>query len=177
MSILLLIDGYNVVSPVAPPRQPRRSPDPNWLHRERMLLINRLIENLDEATRKRTSVVFDASNPPRDRPSEFQIDFIHIRFAIDYPEADDLIEEIIQDHHSPKQLMVVSSDHRLQTAAKRRGAKFHDSAEWLDALMDGNVHLAIDPQKRAGQGSVKSDKPVDELTDQKVEDWMREFGF
>ena len=174
MSLLLLIDGYNVVSPVAPPS---RNSDPNWLHRERMQLIQRLVNHLDESVRNRTCVVFDANNPPRNRPSEFTTEGILVRFAIDYPEADDLIEELIAAHHSPKQLMVVSSDHRIQTAAKRRGALSHDSQPWLDDLLEGKIHLAIRPTGRAGQGSGKQEKPTGTMSDENVSDWMKEFGF
>ncbi|MGB7344769.1 MAG: NYN domain-containing protein [Pirellulaceae bacterium] len=174
MSLLLLIDGYNVVSPVAPPS---RNTDPNWLHHERMQLINRLVTHLDETTRARTCVVFDAANPPRDRPSEFVIDSIQVRFAIDYPEADDLIEEIIAAHHSPKQLAVVSSDHRIQAAARRRGAVCFDSEPWLDDLLDNKVRLAITLASPTGQGSVEPEKPTGKLTDEHVSDWMKEFGF
>ena len=140
MSLLLLIDGYNVVSPVAPPS---RNPDANWLHRERMLLIDRLTNHLDEDTRKRTCVVFDAANPPPNRPNEFSMNHITVRFAVGYPEADDLIEELIAAHHSPKQLAVVSSDHRIVAASGRRGAKCFDSQPWLDDLLDGKVCLAV----------------------------------
>ena len=196
MSLLLLIDGYNVVSPVAPPSH---NTDSNWLHRERMQLIKRLSKFLPTHVRSRTCIVFDASKPPRNRSSEFAIDEIHVRFAIDYPEADDLIEEIIRAHHSPKQLMVVSSDHRIQAAARRRNAKHFDSQPWLDRLVDGDVRLAIDLKTGAGQGTASNDKPQiidkqsvqewvetfsvdeknpsEEATDASVQEWMREFGF
>ncbi len=173
MSLLLLIDGYNVVAPVAPPG---RSVDDNWLHRERMLLIERLSTHLDPFVRQRTCVVFDAANPPKDRPSEFQIADLTIRFAIDYPEADDLLEQLISDHSVPKQLAVVSSDHRVQAAARRRGATCFESQSWLDALLDGNVQLAVKPGG-AGQGSDETnDKPIPKLNQSEVNDWLREFG-
>lgn len=174
MSLLLLIDGYNVVSPVAPPS---RNTDPNWLHHERMQLINRLVAHLDDATRERTCVVFDAANPPRDRPSEYVIQGIQIRFAIAYNEADDLIEELIASHHSPKQLAVVSSDHRIHAACRRRGAKCFDSDSWLDRLLENRVQLAVEPAAPTGQVSDAPEKPTGKLTDDKVSDWMKEFGF
>jgi predicted RNA-binding protein with PIN domain len=148
-----------------------------------MLLVDRLASHLRPETKLRTCVVFDASNPPPGRPSELTIDGIQIRFAVGYPEADDLIEELIAAHHSPKQLAVVSSDHRIQAAAKRRGAKQFDSQPWLDDLMDNRVHLAIKQtggaghSDGAGQGGNETDKPDGELTSDGVSDWMREFGF
>jgi predicted RNA-binding protein with PIN domain len=174
MSLLLLIDGYNVVAPVAPPG---RIPDPTWLQRERNQLVRRLVKHLSEDIRKRTCIVFDAANPPTDRPSEFDVDGIQVRFAVDYPEADDLLEQIITSHSAPKNLAVVSSDHRVQTAANRRGSQTFDSQPWLDDLMDGRIGLAPAQSSRAGQGSeANSDKP-DSIDDDDVQQWMSDFGF
>ena len=72
--------------------------------------------------------------------------------------------------------MVVSSDHRLQTAASRRGASFYDAQPWLDDLLDGETRLAMNPTNRAGQGSGENEKPSGGLSDKKVSDWMKEFG-
>jgi predicted RNA-binding protein with PIN domain len=176
MSLLLLIDGYNVVAPVAPPS---RSPDARWLQRERMQLVDRLVMHLDDDVRKRTCVVFDAANPPPDRPNRFEVNGIDIRFAVGYPEADDLIEELIAAHSAPKTLAVVSSDRRIQVAAKRRGCITFDSQAWLDDLLDGDVHLAITRRSGAGQGSDENRdaKPTPNVDDDDVDSWMREFGF
>ncbi|TWU59442.1 YacP-like NYN domain protein [Rubripirellula tenax] len=170
-SLWLLVDGYNVLAPTAPPR----NPGANWLHQERLLLIHRLAEHLDAETCRRTCVVFDAANPPRDRPHRFSISEIEVIFAVDYPEADDLIEELIAAHTSPKSLAVVSSDARVQTAAKRKGSLAFESQPWLDDLLDGHVHLAVDRSRPDTLPHPKT-KP-DAPTDSDVTDWMREFGF
>ena len=151
----LLIDGYNIVAPIAGPRIRRGAAiDPNWLHRERMLLIRRLVKHLPSDTREQTCVVFDASNPPSDRPSQYTYEGIDIRFAVEYPEADDLIEEIIASHPAPKNLMVVSSDHRIRNAAKRRHCETFDSQKWLDDLLDEKTFdpNRCNPTSGAGQG-------------------------
>ncbi|QDT02540.1 YacP-like NYN domain protein [Rubripirellula lacrimiformis] len=170
-TLWLLIDGYNVLAPTAPPRRP----DAHWLHQERMRLVSRLSKHLDAATRARTCVVFDAANPPRDRPHRFIIHEIEIIFAVDYPEADDLLEELIAAHSAPKSLAVVSSDQRVQTAAKRRGSLALDSQEWLDDLLDQHVHLAV--QREVDEPPPATDRKPDELDEADVADWMREFGF
>ncbi|MDA8745623.1 NYN domain-containing protein [Rubripirellula amarantea] len=176
MSLLLLIDGYNVLAPSAPPR----SPDPMWLHRERAQLLERLATHLPGSVRQRTQVVFDAANPPRDRPDRFVYQDIDVQFAVNYPEADDLLEEIIRGHSSPKQLAVVSSDHRVQTAASRRSAEAFDSQSWLDSLLDGNLRLSpranvIDRDAGEGRGDHGDDGL--KLKAEDVNDWMDEFGF
>ncbi|MFK8113743.1 MAG: NYN domain-containing protein [Rubripirellula sp.] len=175
MSLLLLVDGYNVVAPVAPPAG---RADPKWLQRERMQLLQRLVEFLDAETRSRTCVVFDAANPPPDRPDQFQFHGIEVRFAIDYPEADDLLEELIAAHSAPKTLAVVSSDHRVQAFAKRRGSLALDSQAWLDDLLESRVILAVRPKrKEQGNRDDEDRKPPQKNDDQDVEGWMREFGF
>ncbi|MCG8648555.1 MAG: NYN domain-containing protein [Pirellulales bacterium] len=175
-SLLLLIDGYNVVSPAA---APARGGDANWLHHERMRLIGRLAERLDEEVRCRTCVVFDAANPPRNRPSRFQVDEIDVRFAVGYAEADDLIEELISLQSAPKQMAVVSSDHRIQASARRRGCATFDSEPWLDELLEGKLHLASPRQRGAGQGSPQgqgNSKPKS-VSRAETRHWMKEFGF
>jgi len=174
MSLILLIDGYNVVAPIAPPGRVR---DPRWLQRERNQLVSRLVQHLDAEIRNRTCLVFDAANPPPDRPSEFDAEGIHVRFAIGYPEADDLLEEIIAAHSAPKNLAVVSSDHRVQAAARRRGSQIFDAQSWLDDLIDGRIRLAPTQLGGAGQGSqTEGDKP-DAIDDDDVQRWMNEFGY
>ena len=203
MSLLLLIDGYNVVAPIAPPRSPlqsgNRSSDDGWLQRERMQLIQRLATHLSDDLCPRTCVVFDAANPPRDRPHQFRISGIDVRFAVGYPEADDLLEELIASHSAPKQLAVVSSDHRVQAAARRRNCAVFDAQPWLDDLLEGRVRLAARARgggrgRGAGQGggeqggderrggkqgpsdSDATDRRGD-LDGEQVDRWLREFGF
>lgn len=187
MSLLLLIDGYNVIAPVAPPNPVRtaapvrdsREQDARWLHQERTRLIERLVRHLEPSVRSRTCVVFDAANPPKNRPDRFHVEGIDVRFAIGYNEADDLLEELIASQSAAKSLAVVSSDHRVQAAAKRRGSVPFDSQPWLDDLLDGKVRLAVKGVSGAGQGNdLKSrEKPNQSIDKTDVEHWMREFGF
>jgi uncharacterized protein len=152
MSHWLIIDGYNIVAPIAPPG---RGGDSMWLHHERMSLIRRLAERLPQTVRERTCVVFDAKDPPRTLPGtdevtdQFVFEGILVRFAVGYDEADDLIEELIAAETVPKSLMVISTDRRIQTAATRRGAMTLDSDLWFDWLLDGRLKLAVSPSKYA----------------------------
>lgn len=186
-SLLLLIDGYNVLAPVAPPA---RGSDGLWLQRERTRLINRLVTRLDPDVRGRTCIVFDAADPPRNRPHEFVVEQLQVRFSVGYPEADDLLEELIAANSAPKSLAVVSSDHRVRSAASRRGCVVFDSQSWLDDLLDGVVGLAGGPRSASGQGRGASPPepesgevpydardPADRENAGDVEGWMREFGF
>jgi len=154
MSIVLLIDGYNVIAPVA---APGRGAPPNWLATERMRLLDRLVEHLDETVRLRTCVVFDAKDAPHDRPNRFDHHGIDVRFAVDHPEADDLLEEIIAAHTTPRHLSVVSSDHRVRAAAKRKRAGMFDSDPWLDRLLDGYLDLLWYPKRKPAKEKMPQD--------------------
>ncbi|TWU11041.1 NYN domain-containing protein [Allorhodopirellula heiligendammensis] len=145
MSVVLLIDGYNVIAPVAPPG---RGASRRWLDVERQRLLDRLVEHLDENVRLRTCVVFDAKDAPTHLASQYLYQGIDVRFAVDYPEADDLLEEIIAQHAAPKTLSVVSSDHRIATSARRRRAGCFDSDTWLDLLLDGRPPLIKVPKSK-----------------------------
>ena len=97
-SLWLVIDGYNVIAPAA---APRRGAD-DWLRRERRRLLDRIADAADEQVRRRTCVVFDAAAPPAGRPHRLVHREMTIRFAVDYPEADDLVEAIIAANSAPK---------------------------------------------------------------------------
>lgn len=145
MSIVLLIDGYNVIGPVAPPG---RGSTEHWLAAERQRLLDRLAEHLDESVRWRTCVVFDAKDAPSHLPPRSEYKGIEVVFARDYPEADDLLEELIAKHPAPRTLSVVSSDHRIARAARRRRAGSFASAAWLDNLLDGTTQLMKVPKSK-----------------------------
>lgn len=176
MSLLLLIDGYNLIAPVA---APSRRPTRDWLERERKLLLRRLVQKLPRHVCVRCCVVFDAANPPPGVVDSYEVEGISVRFSVGYAEADDLLEELISAHSAPKQLCVVSSDHRVQAAAKTRGATTFESQAWLDDLLDNRVGLAPEKRGRAGQGteSTEDKKPTQVVDQEALNDWMRKFGF
>lgn len=129
----LIIDGYNVMRSAGFIRD---TVGPGMLTRARQMFLGFLAKGLDEETRARTTVVFDAKSAPEDGSIRELVNEIQVVFAVEYDEADDMIEYLIKRHSAPKQLTVVSSDHRLQNAAKRRNARFVDSEIWFDRLRD-----------------------------------------
>jgi predicted RNA-binding protein with PIN domain len=65
----------------------------------------------------RTIVVFDAAKAPDGLPGRYTHKGLRVWFAREYPDADSLIEELIDEDNAPTSLVVVSSDRRLQAAA------------------------------------------------------------
>lgn len=180
--MLILIDGYNLIAPNGPPA--RRASD-DWLNQQRQRLIQLLAGHLGRNLAKQTTIVFDAGSAPPGLESRFVQLEIEIVFAVHYPEADDLIEELIAAHATPKRLTVVSSDHRIQVFARRRGALAVDGEPWLDRLTVGRVQLAIDwpstgnTPDDAGENPVAGEKPAiyeKRVSPEDVADWLKEFG-
>ncbi len=92
-----------------------------------------------------------------------------VRYASEYRDADALIEQLIEEHHAPRSLLVVSSDHRIQRAARRRRASFIDSDRWYSALWQKRIAAA------QAAGKPQFDKPLAQLTAEEVEYWVRKF--
>src|SRR5262249_55554145 len=119
MRMRLLIDGYNLLHVMGLMR-PRLGPE--GLLKARRALIGRLARALS-ANAHEVTVVFDASAAPPDVPREESQRGVHIYYAQRKgEEADDVIERLLQEDSAPKSLTMVSNDHRLIRAAKRRGA-------------------------------------------------------
>jgi len=159
----IIIDGYNLlnVCGVFP-----QAGGPHTLERARYALLNFLAEALPAEEVPLTIVVFDAANAPPglDRVRKYR--GITVRFAAEFAEADDLIEILIRKDHSPKKLTVVSSDHRLQRAAKRRKAKAIDSEVWYERMLHNQP---VETPQEPG-------KPPAPLPPEEVENWLEAFG-
>ena len=120
----LLIDGYNLLHVTAIVGH-------GGLRGSREGLLRFLASAIDPRERPQTTIVFDAAEAPPHLPRMIVVDEMTIHFSSEYDNADELIEELIEAHSVPKSLLVVSSDHRIQRAARRRKAPFVDSDVWF----------------------------------------------
>lgn len=128
----ILVDGYNLVFHCGF-NGPHSSPAS--IARSRLRLYDLLVNRLSVSLRKQTTVVFDAKKLPANEPSlDSRKHEMRVIFSAGYDSADTLIIELIRAHSHPKNLVVVSSDHQIQTAAKRRKASPIDCEDWLDQL-------------------------------------------
>ena len=158
----VLIDGYNLIFECGLEGRVRTA---RSLEHARRRLVEELCQRLSAADRESVTMVFDAQRlPPGETQIQSRVQGMEVWFAVGYPDADTLIEELIAQHSSPKQLTVVSSDHRVQRAATRRRARAVDSSVWFDSLTESARAESSPP---AGSKSIP-----DEL--RKV-DWKAEF--
>ena len=163
----IMIDGYNLLhaSGVLPSRA-----GPATLERARAALLGFLANALAGHERKATVIVFDAAAAPPGLPDQYLHQGMTVRFARGYVNADQLIAELVREHSAPKRLTVVSSDHQVQRAARRRKAKAVDSEDWIRIRMRRRRELGL-----AGDGDDDA-KPDRLLSEAEVKHWMEAFG-
>jgi predicted RNA-binding protein with PIN domain len=161
----LFIDGYNLLhaSGIL-----GRGVGPGGLERSRTALLNFLVESLDARTLQRTTVVFDAREAPPGLPRRVNHRGLAVRFADPGCDADEVIEELIRADSAPRRLTVVSSDHRLHRAAKKRGARAVDSDVWYHEILRSRINRV--------RGKRSSAKPSEPPTEAEVHYWLRQFG-
>jgi len=163
----LIIDGYNLLHAT---NILGRGGGPGAFERSRTALLNVLAQSIPPEEIPRTTIVFDAKDPPWGLARQIVHQGITVHFASKHEDADSLIEELILADSAPKRLTVVSSDHRLHHAAKRRKATPVDSDRWFAELMRNRK---IDREVVAGEPPAKPEGPY---TSGEIEFWLREFG-
>lgn len=163
--MLFLIDGYNLLHAlgVLPQRTAARG-----LEAARGRLLGLLRGSYgDDAWQ--VTVVFDAARAPPGAEAEQTYHGIQVRFAVGEHQADDLIEKLIRKASAPKQLTVVSDDHRIQQAARRRRCTVVGCAAYLQQL---------ERQRRQVRPKPKPETPAKPETASSADTqfWLKEFG-
>ena len=159
-----LIDGYNLLHAMGA-LQGRVGPQ--GLEKARRALLGLMLGAFGRGA-SNVTVVFDSANSPRDLADEQDYHGIQVRFAVHQEQADDLIESLIQHSSAPRQLAVVSDDHRLQQAARRRDCQ---ALGCLDFLED----LARYRKQRRPPASPPAEKQP--LSQQEMQIWLSEFAY
>jgi len=172
MPVELIIDGYNLLHNAGLGR-PRNAP--GEFEKARNKLLKRLQVSLSETERAHTSVIFDAqfSEHPDRRP--LHLYGMAVLFSPHGRQADDLIEILLSSHPAPQQVMVISSDHRLQRAARHARAAYLSSDAFLVELDERQLEqptAEADPHETSSPPFNRSQKPAKS----DVERWLQEFG-
>jgi hypothetical protein len=101
-------------------------------------LLGLLAQVFPNEQRGDVHVVFDSALRTLDRPDHLIQNGMHVYFASGHRDADEMIIDMIQRHSAPKSLLIVSSDHQIQTAAKRRKARFSDADRWYEMTVEAH---------------------------------------
>jgi len=155
-----IIDGYNLLhaTPIFGRRRAHGS-----LETSRLALLDFLASSMEVEEVQQTAVVFDASDAPSGLPREEKYRGLTVHYASAYQDADTMIEELIRAHDAPRTLTIVSSDHQVQRAARRRKATAVDSDIWFNQL--NNRPREKQPDR----------KPTTSQSEQDVQNWLEEF--
>jgi uncharacterized protein len=155
-----LIDGYNLLHATG---HLSGKMGPAGMDRARHSLLDHLVTCLGQEAATVT-VVFDARRAPASLAAEEKYHGIRILNAL-HEEADDVIEELIRAHPTPRKLTVVSEDRRLRAAAARRHCQIQAGVDFFEAIAAPRPVATAPPP----------DKP-ETLSEGEVAEFLRVFG-
>jgi len=156
---VLIVDGYNLLRAVQ-----------NLLEQSSDISDVQLCRLIDEylyRTKKRGQIVFDGVGP-RDKTGFNNLRNLEVVFSGTNHEADDVIEKLILENTAPRNLIVVSSDRRIKTAANKRKATAVDCVDfWTEVIkqLEKKKKRQAEPQGKFYG-----------ITEAETEYWLREFG-
>jgi uncharacterized protein len=176
-----LIDGYNLLHAMGV-LQGRAGP--TGLEKARLRLLGLLHGTYGDQSADVT-VIFDAAGAPFGAEEEATYQGIHLRFAVHQQEADDLIEALIREDSAPRQLAIVSDDHRLQQAGRRRHCVVLGCQDYLEALdhyrASKRRNLRGPPEKTPLPGQAETERWLSAFADLEDDpDWQElsdPYGF
>jgi predicted RNA-binding protein with PIN domain len=168
---LLLIDGYNLMHAAGLAQSDYR---PGELLRCRTKLLKFLLSKLSAAEIKGTTIIFDARDPPPDRPAQVVVSGLTVLFANPGGDADVVIQEWLSRHSSPRRVTLVSSDRLLQRASRSYGAKFVGSEDFVHDL---ERRRGRRPTRGGPSTSLSDDeKPAGTESASQSAHWLKVFG-
>src|SRR5215210_4144118 len=113
----ILIDGYNLLHVTGIFTD---AVGPGSLEKLHHAFLDFLIATLDPSDVPQTMVVFDAKGRRAGTRRTLNYGDMTVHYAARHEDADTLLAELIDAHANPRRLTVVSSDHQVQRAARRR---------------------------------------------------------
>jgi predicted RNA-binding protein with PIN domain len=157
-----LIDGYNLLHAIG---LLRSKVGPHGLEKARLALLGRLCGD-HGADASAVTVVFDASRAAPGAVAEEEYRGLHIRYALE-GEADEVIEALIQRESTPRHLTVVSDDHRIQQAGRRRHCRVRGCLDYLEEL---------ELRRRARPSRPEETGKPQGVSSEETQQWLREFA-
>jgi len=168
----LIIDGYNLLHAAG---MARYRYGPGELEKARNRLLNFLVSRLNASERARTTIVFDAADAPYESTRRSGLEGMTVLFAKRGGDADTVIERLVEIHSAPRQIHLISSDHRLQKAARKRRARPVDSDVFFAELesRDARSNIGGEP---APPRQLNNPKFTGDVPESETEELMRIFS-
>jgi hypothetical protein len=157
-----LIDGYNLLHALG---LLHGRTGPHSLERARRALLGYLSQTRSSQAGEVT-IVFDAAHGPLHRAAQQEHQGLHILYTRDC-QADDLIEDLIQREATPRQLTIISDDHRVQQAGRRRHCLVLGCLDYVEQMSQPPR-----PKAEPAEGPAKPQS----LSSAETAHWLREFS-
>ncbi len=155
---MIIIDGYNLLRSVQKSFEDFELVTDIHLCR----LIDAYLKLIDEAG----CIVFDGIGPP-DKEIFENMSRLEVIFSGRNSDADGVIEDKISANTAPRRLVIVSNDHRLRTAARRRRAtSLKTEAFWESVLIE------ISRKSRPREPRAKREG----ISESETKQWLKRFG-
>ena len=165
--IYRLIDGYNLMHAAG---MARSRYGPGDLEKCRQRFLNWLLSHLTHAELATATLVFDAQSTGNKHDYQEQREGLTILYASATKDADTLIEELIASHSAPRQIEVVSSDHRLHKAVRKRKGSAIDSEDFIHWLESREI------LREGNRSTPNTQSPTGGVPEEEIEMWLEEFG-
>jgi predicted RNA-binding protein with PIN domain len=152
----IIIDGYNLLRSVQKIEEYQSLDE---------AALCRIISEYLQRVRTYAQVIFDGLGP-RDKSDLSGIDNVEVYFSGENLEADDVIEEKIEEYSAPKNMVVVSTDRRIRAAAaKRKSISVTSDLFWISMIeqLDKKKPTPMPKQKRHGITETEADAWLDEF--------------
>ena len=168
----LIIDGYNLMHAAG---YARESYGPGDLQRVRRRFLLALADRLPAEQRSRTTIVFDAGERALIEAAEPPCEGMTLLFSHAFLDADTHIEKLLREHSAPKQVLLVSGDHRLQQAARRRKANFVSSERFWERLPSAQTNT-MEQSPEETEHSLLDAKQGGEPDPDEIARWLEIFA-
>lgn len=156
---MFIIDGHNLLHAI-----PKVDESTNLISE---LQLCRIVDNYLKRTGNSGEIIFDGTGPT-DKTGFDNFYRLEISFSGLNTDTDTRIEDKISASSAPKRLIIVSSDRRLQKAARARKATSLKSEKFWSNL---SKQLSIKrPKKEPGEKRYG-------LSESETEQWLDYFGF
>jgi len=154
----LIIDGYNLLHSIH-----KTNEDSDAISDTQLC---RIVDTFLIHTKQKGEIIFDGTGPP-DKSTFDNMSKLEVFFAGPGRDADTVIENKIKASTDAKRLTVVSSDRRVQQAARARKAAAIKSNIFWD-----NLQRQLSRKKTAREPAAKRQG----LSEGETEQWLRIFG-